>query len=174
MAAAPLANDRFDHREGLWNASRCPYFKREFRRCSMPARAYACGYRQGEEIQRTEVSLAKNDAPGAGGNHCSLGRYTIICAGVSDLMSHYIESHGIHIISGIAGEPDNIVDAYIHHRLGRGMFQMPGRKRPYPAGFVITPAASQWFDGSAPCRFRSSGRNGRQNQMNNPDSMEES
>ena len=88
---------------------------------------------KGQASRRQTVSMQKMTHPERAETLARWGVTHIICAGVSDLMSHYVESHGIHIISGIAGVPDTIVEAYIHHRLREECFKMPGRKRPYPA-----------------------------------------
>lgn len=56
---------------------------------------------------------------------------TIICAGVSELMCSYIAGRGVRLISGIAGEPEKIIDAYIHNRLDQKCFLMPGKKMPH-------------------------------------------
>ena len=57
---------------------------------------------------------------------------TIICAGISDLMSRYMTGRGINLVSGIAGDADRIIEAYCQHRLCDDRYLMPGRRRPYP------------------------------------------
>ena len=52
----------------------------------------------------------------------------IICAGVSDTMCKYIASKNIELISGIAGEIEKIINAYICNRLNNDCFLMPGKK----------------------------------------------
>jgi predicted Fe-Mo cluster-binding NifX family protein len=87
---------------------------------------------EGQAVRRRTVSLEKMTQPERAETLARWGVTHIICAGVSDLLSHYIESRGIQIISGIAGGPEPIVDAYIHNRLRQACFMMPGKKRPYP------------------------------------------
>jgi len=87
---------------------------------------------QGKEIQRTEVSLVKMSRRE---RMEAISRWQvdkIICAGVSELMCSYIAGQGVRLISGIAGEPDKIIDAYIHNRLDQECFLMPGRKGVHP------------------------------------------
>ena len=57
---------------------------------------------------------------------------TIICAGISDLMSRYMVDRRIKLVSGIAGDVDRIIEAYCQHRLCEERYLMPGRRRPYP------------------------------------------
>jgi len=58
---------------------------------------------------------------------------TVICAGISDRMSCYLENRGIHLVSGIAGSADRIVAAYCQGRLCEARYLMPGKRRPYPS-----------------------------------------
>jgi predicted Fe-Mo cluster-binding NifX family protein len=85
----------------------------------------------GKEIQRADVSLEKMSR---GERTETISRWnvdTIICAGVSELMCSYIAGRGVHLICGIAGELEKIIDAYIHNRLDQECFLMPGKKGPH-------------------------------------------
>ena len=53
----------------------------------------------------------------------------IICAGVSDTMCKYLAGRNILLVSGIAGEIENIINAYICNRLNDACFVMPGKKK---------------------------------------------
>ncbi|MBL0714371.1 MAG: hypothetical protein JJV98_11785 [Desulfosarcina sp.] len=88
----------------------------------------------GKEIQRVEVSLAKMSRMERTETISRWRVDKIICAGVSELMCNYIAGREIRLISGIAGEPEKIIDAYIHNRLDQECFLMPGRKGPHPQG----------------------------------------
>ncbi|MEE4607832.1 MAG: hypothetical protein V2L15_03005 [Desulfobacteraceae bacterium] len=81
---------------------------------------------QGREIWRREISLEKIDIPERIEVFVRWGVRKIICAGVSDLMCRYIASKEITLISGIAGELEKILDAYLCNRLDDTCFMMPG------------------------------------------------
>ena len=51
----------------------------------------------------------------------------IICAGVSDVMCRFLAGKNIAVISGIAGELEKIINAYICNRLDDQCFIMPGK-----------------------------------------------
>jgi len=53
----------------------------------------------------------------------------IICAGVSDLMTACIVTRGIHVISGLSGDVEQIIAAYQQNRLNQDCFRMPGGKK---------------------------------------------
>lgn len=86
----------------------------------------------GRALRRMTVSLA--DMPLLERSQTIARRRidTLICAGISDLMSRYLAGRGIHLISGIAGDVDRIIAAYCHGRLSEARYQMPGKRRPYP------------------------------------------
>lgn len=81
---------------------------------------------QGREIRRREISLEKIDLAERIDVFVRWGIGKIICAGVSDLMCRYIATKEITLISGIAGELEKILDAYLCNRLGDACFMMPG------------------------------------------------
>ena len=86
----------------------------------------------GKEIQRVTVSLTELSLPERSRTIARRRIGTLICAGISDLMSRYLAGCGIRLISGIAGDVDRIIEAYCHHRLCESCYQMPGKRRPYP------------------------------------------
>ena len=86
----------------------------------------------GKEIQRRTVSLAGLSLPERSQTIARRRIDTLICAGISDLMSRYLSSCGINLISGIAGAVDRIIAAYGQRRLCDPCYQMPGKRRPYP------------------------------------------
>jgi hypothetical protein len=81
---------------------------------------------QGREIWRREISLERIDIAERIEVFTRWGIGKIICAGVSDLMCRYIASKQIVLISGIAGELEKILDAYLCNRLDDACFMMPG------------------------------------------------
>jgi predicted Fe-Mo cluster-binding NifX family protein len=86
----------------------------------------------GKTIRRMTLSLADMPLLERGETIARRRIDTLICAGISDLLSRYLAGRGIHLISGIAGDVDRVINAYCHHRLSEARFQMPGRRRPYP------------------------------------------
>lgn len=54
----------------------------------------------------------------------------VICGGISDGFYKMISSAGISVIVGIAGEVDQVLNAFRCNRLGEPCFYMPGYKRP--------------------------------------------
>ena len=55
---------------------------------------------------------------------------TVICGAISDGFYKLISSADISIIIGIAGEVDQVLDAFRCNRLNDSCFYMPGYKRP--------------------------------------------
>jgi len=53
---------------------------------------------------------------------------TIICSGISDMLQNMLQSVKINLITGIAGEVDQVVAAYLSERLNEPQFNMPGFK----------------------------------------------
>lgn len=81
---------------------------------------------QGCEVRRQEISLERTTITERIELFVRWGIDRIICAGVSDLMCKYIAGKNIALISGIAGELEKILDAYICGRLDDACFGMPG------------------------------------------------
>ncbi len=53
---------------------------------------------------------------------------TIICSGISEVFDKMIQSAGIKIICGIAGEVEKVVEAFRCDRVECSSFRMPGYK----------------------------------------------
>lgn len=52
---------------------------------------------------------------------------TLICAGISDVLDNMLESAGIRVIEGIAGQIEDVLQAFLSNRLKEPQFCMPGR-----------------------------------------------
>jgi predicted Fe-Mo cluster-binding NifX family protein len=52
----------------------------------------------------------------------------VICCGVSDVFDKMLRSASIRLISGIAGDVDQVVKAFMNDRLGDPRFRLPGGK----------------------------------------------
>ena len=50
----------------------------------------------------------------------------LICGAVSDVFANMIEAHGIRIIPFVAGDVDEVIDAYLKGAIFSSKFQMPG------------------------------------------------
>jgi len=50
----------------------------------------------------------------------------LICGAVSDIFANMIEAHGIRIIPFVAGDVDEVIDAYLRGAIFSSKFQMPG------------------------------------------------
>jgi predicted Fe-Mo cluster-binding NifX family protein len=69
-----------------------------------------------------------------------VGVRTLVCAGISDLLKTMLETSGIRVIWGVAGEFENVLTAFMSNRLDEPQFSMPGleyrdvycRKMPKP------------------------------------------
>jgi predicted Fe-Mo cluster-binding NifX family protein len=51
---------------------------------------------------------------------------TVICGGISDILQNMLRSADIALITGIAGEVDQVVAAYLAKALDEPRFHMPG------------------------------------------------
>ncbi len=96
----------------------------------------------GEEVKRTAISMANMALTERVDAFGRMGVDKIICAGVSDLMCKYVSSQKIAMISGVAGEFEEIINAYLCNRLDDECFLMPGKKSAVSSPFPNDAAAS--------------------------------
>ena len=82
----------------------------------------------GREILRQEVYLEKMSIHERLEVITRWGIRKIICAGVSDVMCKFLAGKNIALISGIAGELEKIINAYICNCLDDPCFLMPGKR----------------------------------------------
>lgn len=82
----------------------------------------------GREIRRQELNLEKLSVPERIEVIARWGIRKIICAGVSDFMCKFLAGKNIALISGIAGELEKIINAYVCNRLDDACFLMPGKR----------------------------------------------
>jgi predicted Fe-Mo cluster-binding NifX family protein len=52
----------------------------------------------------------------------------IICCGISEVFDRMLQSAGIRLISGIAGDVEEVVEAFLCNRIDDPCFRMPGYK----------------------------------------------
>ena len=60
---------------------------------------------------------------------CRLGVDTLICGAISRGFSKILEGSGIHIVPGISGHPEDVLNAYLRGDLFSSKFFMPGYQR---------------------------------------------
>jgi predicted Fe-Mo cluster-binding NifX family protein len=53
---------------------------------------------------------------------------TIICNGISEVLQNMLKNLRINLITGIAGEVEKVIDAYMAEQLDDPMFHTPGYK----------------------------------------------
>jgi predicted Fe-Mo cluster-binding NifX family protein len=80
-------------------------------------------------VRRTKVQLRKSGPAERAAAMSRQGVAKIICAGVSELMMACIMSRGMHVISGISGEVEQVIAAYQKNQLDQDRFRMPGGKK---------------------------------------------
>ena len=81
-----------------------------------------------KEIERSEIYLDQLSITERAAILQKLKVKTIICSGISDVLYHMLQSAKIHLTTGIAGEIDQIVAAYLSKKLNEPRFHMPGFK----------------------------------------------
>ena len=82
----------------------------------------------GCEIRRQEISFDKMSIHERIEIIARWGIRKIICAGISDVMCKFLAGKNIALVSGIAGEFEKIINAYICSRLDNECFAMPGKR----------------------------------------------
>jgi predicted Fe-Mo cluster-binding NifX family protein len=85
-------------------------------------------FENGREIRRQELSLEKMSVHERIEVMVRWGIRKVICAGVSDVMCRFLAGKNIALVSGIAGEIEKIINAYICNRLDDACFIMPGKR----------------------------------------------
>jgi len=85
---------------------------------------------QNQEIDRTEILMEKLSAMERLEMLKKSGVSTVICGGISDGFYKMISRAHISVIIGIAGEVDQVLNAFRCNRLGEPHFYMPGYKNP--------------------------------------------
>jgi predicted Fe-Mo cluster-binding NifX family protein len=83
-----------------------------------------------KEVNRSEITLEKMSLIERLELLSRWGVKKIICAGVSDTMCRYLAGKNILLVSGIAGEVEKIINAFICNRLDDVCFFMPGKQNP--------------------------------------------
>ncbi len=83
---------------------------------------------KGCEIRRQVLTLDKMSIHERIEVMARWGIRKIICAGISEVMCKILASKNITLVSGIAGELEKIIDAYICNHLDDACYIMPGKR----------------------------------------------
>ena len=83
---------------------------------------------KGREIRRQDLNLEKMSIHERIEVMARWGIRKIICAGVSDVMCKFLAGKNIALVSGVAGELEKIIIAYICNRLDDACYIMPGKR----------------------------------------------
>ncbi|RJR43162.1 MAG: hypothetical protein C4576_15020 [Desulfobacteraceae bacterium] len=78
------------------------------------------------EPSRLELLLDGNDISRKCRKIGSLGVNGVICGAVTRRFSEMLAERGIHVVPGVSGRPDEILDAWLEGRLIDPRFLMPG------------------------------------------------
>ena len=91
-------------------------------------RVLVIDFDQDREIQREEIYLDKFSLSERVSILQNLQVTTFICGGISEVFHKMLRTPGNRLISGIAGEVEEILAAFLSDRLYEPQFQMPGYK----------------------------------------------
>lgn len=85
-------------------------------------------YEQNQEIDRSEVYLDSFSITERVTILGDLGITVLICGGISDTLYQMLRETQIRLITGIAGQADQVFDAFLSDHLNEPSFLMPGYK----------------------------------------------
>lgn len=80
------------------------------------------------EIDRREIYLQGLSIPERVSILKNVGVETLICCGIQEMTCNLLKNLKIRLISGIAGEVEEVLDAFLFNRLDNARFHMPGYK----------------------------------------------
>ncbi len=83
---------------------------------------------KGCEIRRQVLTLEKMSVHERIEVMARWGIRKIICAGISEVMCKFLAGKDIALVSGVAGELEKIISAYICNRLDDACYIMPGKR----------------------------------------------
>lgn len=85
-------------------------------------------FEEHSEVNRREVAIDIYSPSARFEIMKKLNLDTIICSGISEAFDRMLQSAGIKIICGIAGEVEKIIEAFRCDRIECSSFRMPGYK----------------------------------------------
>ena len=81
-----------------------------------------------KEASRFETYLDEQDLSRRCVRIRRLGVDTLICGAISRGFSKILEASGIHVVPGISGHPEDVLNAYLRGNLSHSRYLMPGFK----------------------------------------------
>ncbi len=84
---------------------------------------------RGSVVKRSRASLDTVQATGKVDRLLALGIETLICGAITEPLQGELTARGLRVIGFIAGEVDDVVDAFLTQRLSAASFIMPGCQR---------------------------------------------
>ena len=79
------------------------------------------------DLERSELHIETLSASERVAALKRAGVTTLICAGISNVLHTMLESAGIRVTSGIIGQVEEVIAAFMSNRLDDPRFFMPGR-----------------------------------------------
>lgn len=79
-------------------------------------------------VERREISFGIYSQPERFETIKKLKPDAVICCGISEVLDRRLQSAGIRLISGIAGDVEQVAEAFLSNRLDAPCFRMPGYK----------------------------------------------
>ena len=80
----------------------------------------------GQELNRSEVTLNPESAPQRAGRLKSLGVDVLICGAISRQLMFMLADSGVEVLPYVTGRIDELLQAYTTGRLGQQQFILPG------------------------------------------------
>jgi predicted Fe-Mo cluster-binding NifX family protein len=85
--------------------------------------------KEGGDMSRFEIYLDERDLSKRCHRITGLGVDTLICGAVTRHFSDMLKALGVKLITGISGQPDDVLHACVEGRLAHSKYLMPGSSR---------------------------------------------
>ena len=93
-------------------------------------KALLIAIRHGQETDRSELPLKAFSSFERLLLFQRAGVTDLICGGISGVLHNMLETSGVRVIPGIAGEVEDVLGAFLANRLSESKFRMPGHGGP--------------------------------------------
>ena len=97
-------------------------------------KALLVAIRHGHEIDRSELTLRGLFSAERLTLIQRAGVTDLICGGISRPLHTMLENSGVRVIPGVAGDVEEVLGAFVAHRLSESRFRMPGHAGPQQEG----------------------------------------
>ena len=111
-----------------------------------------------KEIERFETILDVQDLYGRCVRILNLGLDILICGAISRSYFRRLTATGLHIISGISGHPEDVLEAYLQGTLSHSRFSMPGYRGNHVRSCVEQGTSKEFSNGMSRRRRKGRGR----------------